>query len=66
MFYDNKKIYFVKNSDKENLIIYLFLLITDKYKNKLCFKLIIRDISSIRLKGETETFWGPYGFWFIV
>ncbi len=56
MFYNNKKVYFVKDSDKGNFIIYLFFLITDKYKNRFCFKLIIRDIMSIRLKGGTEIF----------
>ncbi len=56
MFYNNKKIYFVKNSDKKNFIICLSFLITDKYKNKLYLKLIIRNISSIRLENETEAF----------
>ncbi len=66
MFYNNKKVYFVKNSDKGNFIIYLFFLITDGYKNKLRLKLIIRDITSIRLKNETGTFWDLFGFWFII
>ncbi len=56
MFYNNKKVYFVKNSDKRDFIICLFFLITDKYKNKFCFKFIIWNISLIRLKGKTETF----------
>ncbi len=55
MSYNNKKAYFIKNSDRENLIIYLSLLITDKHKNKFCPKFIIQGIISIHLKGGIET-----------
>ncbi len=56
MFYNNKEIYFVKNLNKKDFIIYLSFLIINKYKNNLYFEFIIRNISSIRLENETETF----------
>ncbi len=61
MFYNNKKIYFIKDPDKGNFIIYLFFLIIDGYKSRFYFKLTVRNITSIRLKGKTEAFWGSYG-----